>query len=65
MRMLTLGLLAAASIVGGCAGDDDGGRPAYASDWHHYRDYDYDRPDPRDNGYYADRYYREIGRAHV
>ena len=45
-------LLAAAGVaamaVGGCATYDDYG----------YSAYDYNRPDPRYGGYYADRYYR-------
>ena len=45
--------LAATLFVGGCA-TDDGARPGYA-----YRQYDYNRPDPSYNGYYADRYYRD------
>lgn len=28
-------------------------------DWQAYRNYDYNRPDPRYGGYYADRYYRD------
>ena len=54
MRTLTLGLLAAATALGGCATTyDDGPRTG----WRTYRNYDYDRPDPAYNGYYADRYY--------
>lgn len=52
MRTLALGLISAATLLGACTGYDDGG-PRYAS----YRSYDYDRPDPAYNGYYADRYY--------
>ena len=54
MRALTLGLVAAATLVTGCT--EDGGRPGYASD---YRRYDYNHPDPSYNGYYANRYYRD------
>lgn len=43
-------MLAGCSTVGGGYGYDDYGR------------YDYDRPDPRYNGYYADRYYRDDAR---
>lgn len=48
MRIL-LGLVAA-SMMAGCAtyGDGDG-----------YRRYDYNRPDPKYGGYYAERYYRD------
>ena len=28
-------------------------------DWRQYRNYDYNRPEPGSNGYYADRYYRD------
>ena len=48
MRALTLGLMAAATLMSGCVGDSYGGR-RYA--------YDYNRPDPAYGGYYADRYY--------
>ena len=55
MRALTLGLLAASSLLAGCETYDSPG-PGYASD---YSRYDYDHPDPRYGGYYADRYYRD------
>ena len=51
MRKLMIGLLAATTLVGGCATYGDDSR--YAS----YSQYDYDHPDPRYNGYYADNYY--------
>ena len=56
MRALTLGLVAAATLVSGCSTYGGGlgggfGGPRYA--------YDYNRPDPAYGGYYADRYYRE------
>ncbi|MES2493210.1 MAG: glycine zipper 2TM domain-containing protein [Pseudomonadota bacterium] len=65
MRKLMLLPLAAAAFIGGCATYDDG----YSSDngdygyydrgySSRYGGYDYDRPDPRYNGYYADNYYR-------
>lgn len=54
MRVLALGMMAAACTLTGCA-TDNGGRPGYAS----YRHYDYNRPDPHYNGYYADHYYRD------
>ncbi|QKR99411.1 hypothetical protein F9288_06960 [Sphingomonas sp. CL5.1] len=54
MRMVALAALGAAVLVTGCV--DDGG-PGYAGDG--YRRYDYNRPDPSYNGYYADRYYRD------
>ncbi|MGH6614950.1 hypothetical protein [Sphingomonas sp.] len=61
MRALTLGLVAAATMVTGCVGTDDGGMdPRYRS----YSQYDYDRPDPAYNGYDAGRYYREDNRRY-
>lgn len=56
MRTITLGLLAAATaLTGGCTTMDygSGGPGQYSS----YRQYDYNRPDPQYNGYYADQYY--------
>ncbi|MDB5696655.1 MAG: glycine zipper protein [Sphingomonas bacterium] len=59
MRIATigpiLGLAAAATMLGACTTYADGADPRYAS----YSGYDYDRPDPTYNGYYADRYYVE------
>jgi len=56
MRALTLALIAAtAATTGGCAETYD--QPGYASQYSSYRQYDYNRPDPRYNGYYADQYY--------
>ena len=56
MRTLTLALLTAASaLTAGCMSDEGG--PRYASDYRSYSRYDWDRPDPRYNGYYADQYY--------
>jgi hypothetical protein len=43
--------------MGGCTATGNG--PGYASD---YRRYDYNRPDPSYNGYYANRYYRDDAR---
>lgn len=54
MRVLILGMMSAATLLGGCV-TDDGGRPEYYS----YRHYDYNHPDPRYGGYYADHYYRD------
>jgi hypothetical protein len=65
MRTMTLGLVAAATALTGLTGcADDSGRPGYASDWHRYRNYDYNRPDPQYNGYYADHYYVDNPRYH-
>ena len=50
---LTAAVVAAAAMTSGCATDNDPYR--YRS----YSAYDYNRPDPRYNGYYADRYYRQ------
>lgn len=56
MRALTFVLIAGiAATTGGCADTYD--QPGYASDYRSYRQYDYNRPDPRYNGYYADQYY--------
>ncbi len=55
MRTITLGLLAASTLLAGCETYGNGG-PGYASD---YRRYDYNNPDPQYGGYYADKYYRE------
>ncbi len=65
MRKSILSLAVAATALTGlsaCAGDDGG--PGYASDnsYRQYRRYDYNRPDPAYNGYYADRYYRDDAR---
>jgi hypothetical protein len=60
MRIFALGMVAAATLVSGCVGDTSG--PRYAGD-RGYRNYDYNRPDPAYNGYYADRYYRDNQRA--
>lgn len=60
MRTLTLGLLAASTLLAGCDTYGTGG-PGYASD---YRRYDYNNPDPQYGGYYADKYYREDNRRY-
>jgi hypothetical protein len=55
MRIAIIAAAAGATLLAGCAGSygpDDGRYRAY-------RNYDYNRPDPSYNGYYADRYYRE------
>lgn len=57
MRVLTLGMIAAATLVAGCTGDNYG-TDTYSG----YRNYDYNRPDPTYNGYEADRYYRDDAR---
>ena len=48
MNKLMLIPLAASAVVGGCATTYDDS----------YGSYDWNRPDPTYNGYYADRYYR-------
>ena len=55
MRTLTLGIVAAATALGGCTqyGSDRGIDPRYSG----YSNYDYNRPDPSYNGYDAGRYY--------
>ena len=55
MRIALLAAVAAATLTSGCAAYGDRSR----DDWRTYRNYDYNRPDPRYNGYYADRYYRQ------
>jgi hypothetical protein len=54
-------LIAATALTGGCATNayDDGGYGYYdRNSYNRYGSYDYNRPDPTYNGYYADRYYR-------
>jgi outer membrane lipoprotein SlyB len=61
MTLRTLAAAAVAAIsLAGCAstgsyGDGDYYDRSYSS---RYGQYDWDRPDPRDSGYYAERYYR-------
>lgn len=59
MKMVALAAVAAATLVAGC--NEYGSGPGYASDYGYSR-YDYNRPDPSYNGYYADRYYRDDAR---
>ena len=54
MRSVAFAALGAAMLVSGCVGDRG---PGYADAG--YGAYDYNRPDPAYNGYYADRYYRD------
>lgn len=75
-KAFLLAPLAAAALLGGCTDDYAyGGRPGYASDgyagdwgyydrnyYDRYGRYDYNSPDPRYGGYYADRYYRDSSR---
>jgi len=68
MNKLMLLPLAAAIMTGGCATDYYGSRynDRYANDYGYYDQgyytqygrYDYNNPDPRYDGYYADNYYR-------
>ncbi|MHA6723358.1 glycine zipper 2TM domain-containing protein [Sphingomonas sp. RS2018] len=54
MRTLALAGVAAATLLAGCSSYGDyGPDPRYSG----YSRYDYDRPDPSVNGYYADQYY--------
>ena len=65
-KFMILPLAAATATLGACAstggyggGYDDGGYGYYdRSTYDQYGRYDYDRPDPRYDGYYADNYYR-------
>ena len=61
MRKLILALTMAATVVPvapALALQHYGGRHSNSSDWRSYRNYDYNRSDPRYGNYYADRYYR-------
>ena len=60
MRIFALSMVAVATLVSGCA---EGGYGLGNAGDRGYRQYDYNRPDPAYNGYYADRYYRENPRA--
>ncbi len=53
MRMLTTAIIGA-TLLTGCVGNDGYDRPSS-----HWRQYDYNRPDPSYGGYDASRYYRE------
>ena len=64
-KLMILPLAAATMLAAGCAstGDgyayDDGGYGYYDRAYYDQNGrYDYDRPDPRHGGYYADQYYR-------
>lgn len=76
-KAMLIAALAACGLTAACTDDYAyGGRPGYSSgyvgggDWgyydrgyaNRYGNYDWNRPDPRDNGYYADRYYRNDSR---
>jgi len=63
-KAILTALIAATALTGGCAtygnGSDDGGFGYYdRTSYSRYGSYDYNRPDPAYNGYYADRYYRD------
>jgi len=56
---MAVAALGAAMLVSGCNGLGGGlGGGSYGG----YSAYDYNRPDPAYNGYYADRYYRDDAR---
>lgn len=69
-KLMILPLAAMTALAAGCAGTyggvgagasayDDGGYGYYDPGYYsQYGNYDYDRPDPRNGGYYADQYYR-------
>lgn len=65
MKSLLIMPLAAAMLIGGCTtssgayGNRDDGWGYYdRNSSQRYGNYDWDRPDPRAGGYYADNYYR-------
>jgi len=60
MNKLMLIPLAASAVVGGCATTYDDSPYGYYDRGYYsrYGSYDWNRPDPTYNGYYADRYYR-------
>jgi len=63
-RFALIPLAAATLVLGGCATDgygygDNGGWGYYDRDYYgRHGSYDWNRPDPRYGGYYADNYYR-------
>ena len=70
-KMMMIPLAAVTALAAGCtstggyggigagAGYDDGGYGYYDQNYYsQYGNYDYNRPDPRHGGYYADNYYR-------
>ena len=63
-KIAILSVTAAAAMLGSCAasgqyGYDDGGYGYYDRNYHdRYGNYDYNRPDPRYGGYYAENFYR-------
>ncbi|WP_068071785.1 glycine zipper 2TM domain-containing protein [Novosphingobium lentum] len=72
MKKMLLMSLAATTLLGGCATTGYGDGYAEAGDYGYYDRgyysqngrYDYNNPDPRYGGYYADRYYRNDSRYH-
>jgi hypothetical protein len=66
MKKLALLTIAAAATLGGCTTTgygNDGNWGYYDRGYHsRYGSYDWNRPDPRYNGYYADKYYRRDSR---
>jgi hypothetical protein len=68
MKKLAMMTLAAGIALGGCATygyGDNGGWGYYDRSYDsEYGRYDWNHPDPRYQGYYADRYYRQDPRYH-
>ncbi|MEO5597037.1 MAG: glycine zipper 2TM domain-containing protein [Novosphingobium sp.] len=73
MKTLFAASLVAATLLSGCATDGygDGYRDQYVrwgyydrNYYNQYGSYDYNNPDPRYGGYYAERYYRNDRRYH-
>lgn len=63
-KLSLITLIAATTLSAGCStygsDYDDGGFGYYdRTSYNRYGSYDYNRPDPSYNGYYADRYYRD------
>lgn len=71
-KALMISALAAATLTGACTSNGYYDRPGYADNggwgyydrgyYDQYGRYDYNNPDPRYGGYYADRYYRDNAR---
>jgi len=54
MRIALIAAVGAAALTMGCTTYGEGDR-----EWRGWRNYDYNRPDPRYGGYHPERYYRD------